>query len=96
MNHRKPPRLAGKRKRESKYGPLAGRFCREYLNPRWQVDKILGILYEDGKPMIGDKLIDIVGDNIIIDDEVYIGTPGFWSLITDKTPRDYDERDYER
>ena len=54
------------------------------------------IRYEEGKPMIGDKLIGIVGDNIVIDDEVYIGTPGLWSLVTDKTPREYDERDYER
>ena len=46
--------------------------------------------------MIGDKLIDIVGDNIVIDDEVYIGTPGLWSLITDKTPGEYDEKDKER
>ena len=42
--------------------------------------------------MIGDKLIDIVGDNIVMDDEVYIGTPGLWSLITDKTPKEYDEK----
>ena len=66
-----------KRKRESKYGPLAARFYRNYLNPCW-------VYAEDGKPMIGDKLIDIVGDNIVIDDEVYIGTSGLWSLITDK------------
>ena len=93
---RKPPRIAGKRKRESKYGPLADRFYRKYLNPNGQVDKMFGIRYEDRKPMIGDKLIDIVGDNIVIDDEVYIRIPGLWSLITDKTPKEYDERDYER
>ena len=36
--------------------------------------------------MIGDKLIDIVGNDIVIDHEVYIGTPGLWSLITEKYP----------
>ena len=46
--------------------------------------------------MIGDKLIDIIGDNIIIDDEVYIGTPGLWSLITDKTSKECDDNDYNR
>ena len=95
VNHCKPPRLAGKRKRQSKYGPLARRFYREYLNPNGQVDKTFGIRYQDGKPMIGDKLIDIVGDNIVID-EVYIATPGLWSLFTDKTPKEYDEKAYER
>ena len=95
--HRKSLRIGGKRKRESMYGPLAARFYRKYLNPNGQVDKTFGIRYEDGKPMIGDKLIDIIGDNIVIDDEVYIGTPGLWSLITDKTPKEYDVRvHYER
>ena len=46
--------------------------------------------------MIGDKLIDIIGYNIVIDDEVYIGTPGLWSLLTDKTPKEYDDNDYKR
>ena len=93
LEMKNPPRIAGKRKRENMYGPLAARFYRNYLNPNGQVDKTFGIRYEDGKPMIGDKRIDIVGDNIVIDDEVYIGTPGLWSLITDKTPREYDEKD---
>ena len=60
------------------------------------MDKTFGIRYADGKPMIGDKLIDIIDDNIIIDEEVYIGTPGLWSLITDETPNEYDGNDYKR
>ena len=60
------------------------------------MDKTFGIRYEDGKPTIGDEVIDIVGDNIVIVDEVYIGTPGLWNLITDKTPKEYNEKDYER
>ena len=46
--------------------------------------------------MIGDKFIDIVGANIVIDHKLYIGTPGLRNLITDKTPKEYDENDYER
>ena len=61
LEMRKPQRIAGKRKRENMYGPLAARIYRNYLNPNVQVDKTFGIRYEDGKPMIGDKLIDIVG-----------------------------------
>ena len=49
---------------------------KNYLNPNVQVDKTFGIRYEDEKPMIGDKLIDIIGENILIDDEAYIRTPG--------------------
>ena len=60
------------------------------------MDKTFCKGYEDGQSKIGDKLIDIVGDNIFIDDEVYIGTPGLWSLITYITPQEYNEKDYER
>jgi hypothetical protein len=94
VQRKSPLRIGGKRRRENKYGPLAAGFYRNYLNGH--ADKSFGIRYDDGKPMIGDKLIDIVGDNIVIDDEVYIGTPGLWSLITDKTPKDYDDNDYGR
>ena len=43
-------------------------------------------------------MIKIDGDNIVNDDddEVYVGTPGLCSLITDKVPKNYDERDLER
>ena len=90
---RTPPQISGKRKRESKYGPLAARFYRNYLNLNGQMDKTLGIRYEDGKPMIGDKLIDIVGDNIVIDNKVYTG---LWNLNTDKTPKECNEKDNEK
>ena len=46
--------------------------------------------------MIGDKEIEIDGDNIVIDDEVYQGTPGIWSLVTNKTPRKYTDDDLDR
>ena len=72
----KPPLVGGKRKQESKYGSLATRYYRNYLNPDGQVDKTFGIRYADGNPMIGDKLIDIIWDNFVIDNKVYIGTPG--------------------
>ena len=40
--------------------------------------------------MIGNKGIKINGDEITIDGEVYDGTPGLWSLITDKAAKQYD------
>ena len=46
--------------------------------------------------MIGNKRIKINGDDITIDGEVYDGTPGLWSLITDKAPTQYDNEDLER
>ena len=46
--------------------------------------------------MIGNKIIKIQGDNIGLGNEVYVGTPGLWTLITEKNPKEYDEEDYER
>ena len=51
-----------------------------------QIDTTFGIRYEDGDWMISNKRIKINGDDITIDGEVYGGTPGLWSLITDKAP----------
>ena len=45
---------------------------------------------------MGDKDIKFQGDNIVIDGETYVGTPGFWSLVADKQPTDYSTNDYER
>ena len=46
--------------------------------------------------MVYTMIGDIISDNIVIDDEVDIGTSGLWSLITDKMPKEYDVNDYKR
>ena len=64
------------------YGPLAESFLQKYMDPKKsQIDTTFGIRYEDGD---------------WIDGEVYDGTPGLWSLITDKAPKQYDNEDLER
>ena len=103
------PRIGVKRDIESQpqsrqklvaaYGPFAETFLQKYMDSdKKQVDATFGIRYDNGVPMIGGKVIMIVGDNIVIDDddEVYVGTAGLWSLVTDKVPKNYDERDMER
>ena len=44
--------------------------------------------------MIGNKIIKRY--DIVIGDEGYVGTPGLWTLNTEKYPKEYDEEDYER
>ena len=62
-----------------------------------QIDTTFGIRYEDGDWMIGNKRIKINnGDDITIDGEVYDGTPGLWSLVTDKVPQQYDIEELDR
>ena len=75
-------------------GPLAETFLQKYMDDT--VDKTFGIRYESGKFMIGDKVIKVRGDNIEIDGEMYMGTPGLWALITEWNPREYLFEDYER
>ena len=45
---------------------------------------------------MGDKILEIYGDNIMLDDEVYVGTHGLWTLLTDKCPNTCTKEDYER
>ena len=80
-------------------GPNAETFIANYLNPDTrnnQVDTTFGIRYENGPWMIGNKQIKIEGDDIKIEGEIYEGTPGLWSLITSKTPKNYTEDDLAR
>ena len=61
------------------------------------VDKTYGIYDKGGKFFIGTKEVKIKGDDIIIDNSVYRGTPGLWELIVSKDPnRDlYTTIDFE-
>ena len=58
------------------------------------VDRSFGIRYENGHFMMDDIILKIY--NIVLDDEVYVGTSGLWTLITDKRPKTYTKVDYER
>ena len=53
--------------------------------------------YRNGEPYIGNTPIKIEDDDIIIYSDVYPGTPGLWSLITEKKEVNlkgkYDEKD---
>ena len=60
-------------------------------------DRSFGI-YPDvnNKPKIGSKYLKFKGDNIMIDNITYPGTPGLWELIVSKEPQKgkYTEEDY--
>ena len=51
-----------------------------------EADKTFGIYVKDKKFHIGSKPIVIRENDIIVDGDVYEGTPGFWELITAKKP----------
>ena len=56
-------------------------------------DKTFGIYAKNKNNHIGDKPIVIKDDNIIVGDEDYKGTPGFWELIMLEEPKDYTTED---
>ena len=87
------PKIGSKRRLVSGYGPHAETFLQKYLDDT--VDKTFGIRYESGN-MIGDEVIKIRGDNIEMEGEVYMGTPGLCALIIERNPKEYLFEDYER
>ena len=65
-----------------------------YIKPEEKTT--FGMYFKDGDFRIGDKKVDIIGNNIIIDDKEYLGTPGLWELIMKDEPKEgvYTNEDY--
>ena len=60
------------------------------------MDEYFGIsVNNENEYMMGDKVIELSGNDIIVDDVTYTGTPGLWTLILFKKPMDYSEEDLE-
>ena len=57
-------------------------------------DKYYSIREENGEFILGDKQIELDGNNIIIDADQYHGTPGLWRLIMLNDPKDYTEDEF--
>ena len=84
-------------RQSSNLGPYTEEFLNKYSTRSNEIDTIFGIRYENGPWMIGNKQIKIDDDDDIrIDGELYVGTPGLWSLITSKTPTNYTDYDLQR
>jgi len=58
------------------------------------IDSYFGIQrMENGTLMMGNKIIQMDGNDIVVDDVKYNGTPGLWSLIMSMNPNGYSEED---
>ena len=78
-------------KKEKKLGTKAIKAL-DYLKPE---DKTtFGMYFKDGDFRIGDKKVDIKGNNIKIGDKEYIGTDGLWELIMNEDPQNFTEEDF--
>ena len=80
-------------KKEKNLGPTVIKAL-NYLKPE---DKTtFGMYFKDGDFRIGDKKVDIEGDDIKIDGKPYKGTDGLWELIMKDEPEfgKYTEDDF--
>ena len=77
-------------------GPIAEIFLKKPWNKE-NLDLNFGLntQNEEKKFKIGDKSVKFVNNNIIVEGEEFIGTPGFWALIISKnpSPNDYETAD---
>ena len=79
------------------FGPLAVDALLKAFTEK-NIDRFYGIYAEDGKFKIGNKFITIEDNNIKVEDKIFVGTPGFWELITSKNPNPeyYTEEDLSK
>ena len=74
------------------FGPLAVNALLEAFTKK-SIDLTFGIYTQNGKFKIGDKIINIEDNDIMVKDnegnilKTFEGTPGFWELVTSKDPK---------
>jgi hypothetical protein len=72
----------------SSLGEIATAYFKLFTTKSKDADTTYGIYDKGGRFYIGDTEVRIDGDDIIVGDKVYEGTPGLWELIVSKTPND--------
>jgi hypothetical protein len=72
----------------SELGEIATAYFKLFTTKTKDADTTYGIYDKGGRFYIGDTEVGIDGDDIIVGDRVYEGTPGLWELIVSKTPND--------
>ena len=74
-----------------RYGHVAAKYLKNAL--AGGNDITTGIRYEGNNMMIGDKPVQVQGNDLEIGDDIYKGTPGLWDLITQKSPKEFTPQD---
>ena len=71
----------------STYGSIATEFLLAVYDDKEGFDTSFGIHMDIDRNMkIGDKRVYVDRDDIIVNNEVYTGTPGLWSVVTRTRP----------
>src|SRR5688572_21165742 len=69
-------------------GDIATKYLKEYTSNKNKTDKTFGIYSEDGDFFIGNSLIKFDGDDMMVGNKTYKGTPGLWEFMTMKEPNE--------
>ena len=81
-------------------GPKSMKFLntlRDDVNRKENIDDIFGIRKEGNIWKIGNKRVTLnPDDSMVVEEEIYEGTPGFWSLVVEKNPKTFSPTDYKR
>ncbi len=81
-------------------GPLAEKFLDTYKDVdtrKSKLDVTFGLRKEGDTWMIGSQPVTVgPDDSIHVGDVTFPGSSGFWSLVTEKQPRHYTEKDLSR
>ena len=84
----------------NEFGPQVQKFFLAYMDEesrKRHIDTNFGIRFENGIWKMGNKKVKINSDDsMVIDGEIYEGTPGFWSLVVEKAPKNYTAEDLNR
>ena len=59
------------------------------------IDRYFGISHnpENNEYVMGNKTVQVEGDDIVVDGDTYKGTSGLWSLIFHKVPKSFTRKD---
>ena len=86
------PQLAAPKKIIGEIGEIAEQYLRKFTS-KDDVDRVFGLYDKNGQFYIGDKVVQIDNNNLVINNEEYRGTPGLWELIVSKEPKVYTDED---
>ena len=64
-------------------GPIATKYL---MSTMGEIDKTFGLHDRNGQLEIGDMKVTLSGDDVIIGETKFVGTPGLWMLLTSKNP----------
>ena len=75
-------------------GNVASKYLKKFATKN-EADKTYGLYDKKGNFYIGNKLVVILDNDLIVGKDEYEGTPGLWELIVSKEPKDFSAEDYD-